>query len=57
MLGGLALKWRCKEKRLAAGLPVDKPNFVCGPVQICRKKFARNFDVEMREVPLRADAF
>ena len=37
-------------------MPTDKPNFVCGPVQICWKKFARYFDVEMREVPLRGDA-
>ena len=56
MLGGLALKWRWKQKREAAGLPTDKPNFVCGPVQICWKKFARYFDVEIREVPLRGDA-
>ena len=56
MLGGLALKWRWKARREAAGLPTDKPNFVCGPVQICWKKFARYFDVEIREVPLRGDA-
>ncbi|SAK85172.1 decarboxylase [Caballeronia glebae] len=56
MLGGLAMKWRWKKKREAAGLPTDKPNFVCGPVQVCWKKFARYFDVEIREVPLRGDA-
>ncbi|WP_367849367.1 glutamate decarboxylase [Rhodoferax sp. WC2427] len=56
MLGGLALKWAWKKRREALGLPTDKPNFVCGPVQICWKKFARYFDVEMREVPLRGDA-
>lgn len=56
MLGGLALKWRWKKLREAAGLSTDKPNFVCGPVQICWKKFARYFDVEIREVPLRGDA-
>ena len=56
MLGGLALKWRWKKMREAAGLPTDKPNFVCGPVQICWKKFARYFDVEIREVPLRGNA-
>ena len=56
MLGGLALKWRWKARREAAGLSTSKPNFVCGPVQICWKKFARYFDVEMREVPLRGDA-
>jgi len=56
MLGGLALKWRWKKLREANGFPTDKPNFVCGPVQICWKKFARYFDVEIREVPLRGTA-
>jgi glutamate decarboxylase len=52
MLGGLALKWQWRKRRLAAGKPVDRPNLVCGPVQICWKKFARYFDVELREIPL-----
>lgn len=52
MLGGLALKWRWKKRRQAQGQPVDKPNFVCGPVQVCWEKFARYFDVEIRQVPL-----
>lgn len=55
MLGGLALKWQWRKKRLAAGKPADKPNFVCGPVQICWHKFARYFDVEIREIPLEGD--
>jgi glutamate decarboxylase len=56
MLGGLALKWQWKKRRQAEGKPTDKPNFVCGPVQVCWAKFARYFDVEMREVPLSGDA-
>jgi len=52
MLGGLALKWAWRKKRQAQGLPTDKPNLICGPVQICWHKFARYFDVELREVPL-----
>jgi glutamate decarboxylase len=55
MLGGLALKWRWRKKRQAAGLPADKPNLICGPVQICWHKFARYFDVELREIPLAGD--
>ena len=55
MLGGLALKWQWRNKRQAAGKPVDKPNLICGPVQICWHKFARYFDVELREVPLAPD--
>jgi glutamate decarboxylase len=56
MLGGLALKWQWRKKRQAAGKPADKPNLVCGPVQICWHKFARYFDVELREVPLERNA-
>ena len=35
--------------------PADKPNIVTGPVQVCWHKFARYFDVELREVPLERD--
>ncbi len=55
MLGGLALKWRWRKKRQAEGKPTDKPNLICGPVQICWHKFARYFDVELREIPLEGD--
>jgi glutamate decarboxylase len=52
MLGGLALKRRWQARMQAAGKSTGKPNLVCGPVQICWHKFARYFDVEMRQVPL-----
>ena len=55
MLGGLAMKFNWRNKRKAAGLPYDKPNIVTGPVQVCWQKFARYFDVEIREVPIEAD--
>ncbi len=55
MLGGLALKWRWRKQRLAAGKPADRPNLITGPVQICWHKFARYFDVELREIPLEGD--
>jgi glutamate decarboxylase len=55
MLGGLALKWRWRARRIAAGKPADRPNIVTGPVQVCWHKFARYFDVELREVPLEGD--
>ncbi|MBB1200615.1 glutamate decarboxylase [Enterobacteriaceae bacterium 89] len=55
MLGGLALKWQWRKKRAAQGLSTDKPNLICGPVQICWHKFARYFDVELREIPLEGD--
>jgi glutamate decarboxylase len=56
MLGGLALKWQWRKRRIAAKKPYDKPNFVCGPVQVCWEKFARYFDVEIRQVPLQGEA-
>ncbi|WP_295940610.1 glutamate decarboxylase [uncultured Alistipes sp.] len=52
MLGGLALKWKWREQRIRAGKPADKPNIITGPVQICWHKFARYFDVEIREIPM-----
>jgi glutamate decarboxylase len=56
MLGGLALKWRWRKRRQAEGKPADRPNLVCGPVQICWDKFARYFDVELRRIPLEPGA-
>jgi glutamate decarboxylase len=56
MLAGLALKWRWRQRRQAAGQASDRPNLVCGPVQVCWEKFARYFDVELRQVPLLPDA-
>src|SRR5665647_1122307 len=55
MLGGLALKWQWRKRREAEGKSTNNPNFVCGPVQICWHKFARYFDVEIREIPLTSD--
>ncbi|MFI5529162.1 glutamate decarboxylase [Kitasatospora sp. NPDC051853] len=56
MLGGLALKWRWRERRRREGKPADRPNLVAGPVQVCWEKFARYFDVELRQVPLEPGA-
>ncbi len=53
--GGLALKWKWREKQRAAGRSTDRPNLITGPVQICWHKFARYFDVEIREVPMEQD--
>lgn len=52
MLGGLALKWKWRERRRKEGKSTDKPNIITGPVQICWHKFARYFDVEIREIPM-----
>jgi glutamate decarboxylase len=53
MLGGMALKWRWRERMKAAGKPFDKPNMVTGiNVQVCWEKFCRYWDVEPRLVPM-----
>jgi glutamate decarboxylase len=53
MLGGLALKWRWREKMRKLGKPVDRPNLVLGTnTQVCWHKFLRYWDVEERSVPL-----
>jgi len=56
MLAGLALKWRWRERRRVAGLPVDRPNLVMGiNVQVCWEKFCRYWDVEPRYVPMEGE--
>src|SRR5271170_5729517 len=52
MLAGMAAKWRWRARRRAEGKPTDNPNMVCGPVQVVWHKFARYWDIEMREVPM-----
>ena len=55
MLGGMALQWTWRDRQRAARKPTDKPNLVTGPVQICWHKFARYWDVELREIPMEDD--
>ena len=56
MLAGLAMKWRWRAQRHAAGLPTDRPNLVMGAnVQVCWEKFCRYWDVEPRYVPMEVD--
>jgi glutamate decarboxylase len=58
MLGGLALKWRWRERMRKAGKPTDRPNLVMGiNVQVCWEKFCRYWDVEPRQVPMEGDRF
>jgi len=53
MLGGLAMKWRWRQRREAAGLDATKPNMVLGSnVQVVWEKFCRYWDVEPRYVPV-----
>jgi glutamate decarboxylase len=52
MLGGLAMKRRWEARRKSAGKSIEKPNLITGPVQVCWHKFARYWDVELREIPM-----
>lgn len=55
MLGGMAMKRRWETTRKAAGQPIDRPNLITGPVQVCWHKFARYWDIELREIPMEND--
>jgi glutamate decarboxylase len=58
MLGGMALKWRWRERMRAAGKPTDRPNLVMGAnVQVCWEKFCRYWDVEPRLVPMEGERY
>jgi glutamate decarboxylase len=53
MLGGMALLWRWRARRQAAGLDASKPNLVMGSnVQVCWEKFCRYWQVEPKKVPM-----
>jgi glutamate decarboxylase len=58
MLGALALKWKWRDRRQAAGKAIDAPNLVFGgDVHVVWEKFCRYFDVEPRIVPLKPDKY
>jgi glutamate decarboxylase len=52
MLAGVAAlrRWRAKQRK--RGRAAEQPNLVCGPVQVVWHKFARYWDVEIREMPM-----
>lgn len=56
MLGGMAMKWRWRDKMKAQDRDYSKPNLVTGPVQVCWHKFARYWDIELREIPMSQDS-
>ena len=56
MLGGIAAWQRWRERRIKAGKPYDKPNFVMSSgFQVVWEKFADLWQIEMRTVPLTTD--
>ena len=53
MLGGMAMLWRWRQRRQAAGQDASKPNLVMGTnVQVCWEKFCRYWQVEPHYVPM-----
>jgi glutamate decarboxylase len=58
MLGGMAMKWKWRQRREAAGLPADRPNMVMGSnVQVVWEKFCKYWEVEARYIPVTKDRF
>jgi glutamate decarboxylase len=58
MLGGMALKWKWKERMKKKGKSADKPNMVMGiDVQVCWEKFCRYWEIEPRFVPMSKDRY
>ncbi|MGX6513169.1 glutamate decarboxylase [Rhodococcus sp. SJ-2] len=58
MLAGLALKWRWRQARDAAGKDSTKPNLIMGSnVQVVWEKFCRYFDVEPKYLPMEAGRY
>jgi glutamate decarboxylase len=58
MLGGLALKWRWREKMRSLGKSTERPNLVMGTnTQVCWHKFVKYWDVEDRSVALEGSEF
>ncbi|CAM3047841.1 glutamate decarboxylase [Prescottella defluvii] len=53
MLAGLALKWKWRAARQAAGKDSTRPNLILGSnVQVVWEKFCRYFDVEPKYLPM-----
>ena len=53
MLGGVAAWLRWRKRRMAKGLPVDKPNLVMSTgMQVVWEKFCQLWQIELRQVPL-----
>lgn len=58
MLGGMAMKWKWRERMKKQNKPTDKPNMVMGiNVQVCWDKFCRYWDIEPRQVPMEGDRY
>jgi len=58
MLGLLAHKWTWRMRREKEGKAGDKPNIVMGAdVHTVWEKFAKYFDVELKLIPLKKDAY
>jgi glutamate decarboxylase len=45
----MKLRWRKRRDR--TGKRSGNPNLICGPVHVCWRRFAKFFDVELRQIP------
>lgn len=58
MLGGMALKWKWRERMKKRKKPANRPNMVMGiDVQVCWDKFARYWEIEPRFVPMQGGRY
>lgn len=58
MLGGMAMKWKWREKMEKNKKSTEKPNLVMGAnTQICWHKFCKYWDIEAREVTCEGNRF
>lgn len=58
MLAGMALKWRWRAQRKAAGGEIGQPNLVMGTnVQVVWEKFCRYWEVEPRYIPMNKNRY
>ena len=58
MLGGMALKWKWRQRMQAQGKPTERPNMVMGRnVQVCWEKFCRYWEIEPRFVPMEGQRY
>lgn len=58
MLGGLAMKFRWRDRRREQGLSIDRPNLVLPTaVHTCWPKFCQYWDVEPRWIPIEEPSY
>lgn len=57
MLGGMAMKWKWRQRMKERKKNFHHPNLVTGPVQVCWHKFAKYWDIELREITMEGNRY